>query len=353
MFEKYDRYYRLAEELGLRIAPADGVGMMTVAISVEGVVEGRRVSLRRYIGKQPHVRVGAPIAPALDLGLAVAPRGVLESLKTAFGSMDVEVGHPPFDHAFAIRADEPARAQALLTEDVQRAIVSANLPPSIVDGKVSFFHAFAMFDTDGPDQAFLADTLRGAVAIVAAIDRARAVTPPAAALAPLAPGLTAFARDNGLDHAFDAPSRAFGTIGGAQVIVASRREGKDRYALEIAVGFEQPLGFHLVVSTARTGPSTWLQGQDVQLGDPAFDAAFDVRTEDRERLLTLLDAASRAELVAASAGRQLQLDGFALRLRAAAGDFDPVTLPTTIQRLVDVVNGIARNGRVAPPQLYR
>lgn len=353
MLANFDPYYVLARELGLHISPAGGPGLFDTGIHVNGTFEGRIVAIRRHIGRGPFVAFRAPLDPALDLGLSIRPSGTLESLKEVFGAVDVEVGDPAFDEAFALRADEPARATAFLQPSLRAAILACrDSPLAVHDDEVVLTYPLGPLGFTEDDE-LLRGALRSITSIAHAMEAARAATPPATDVAPLVASLQAFARERNLACAFDTPTRVAGTLAGLPTWVAARRRKKGIVDLEIGVRFEQPLGFHFGVTTARTGLGTWLQGEDLQVGDAGFDRAFDVLTEDREALLALLDEGTRATLLELGRGRTLRLDGTGLRLSDLAADFDPAALPAVIETSAELVKHLARRVNLPPEAGYR
>lgn len=350
----YEGYRELAHAFGLTMRPWD-VPLTANEVRLDGVVLGQRVSLRRWIGKHPRVTFRAPLLPALDLGLVIRRAGVVASVQELLGAVDVEVGDAAFDASFAVRADEPDRARALLGGALRAELgVVADDPIEVRDDEVVLDLPLDtwrnVFRSPDRDVAWLVERTRRVASIAAAIDQARAATPPATHLTPLVPALAAVAHRRGLTLAADAPARVFGVIGGAEVWVATRRKARGASELEVAARIPTPVDVHLVVSTARTGVGTWLLGADVAVGDAAFDAAFDVRTDDRERLLALLDPPARAALVELGRGRRLELDRWGIRVVSEATEVDPTTLPLLVERLAELAVGL---GRGAPAAGYR
>ena len=229
----YEPYRELAATFGLTMRPWD-VPMTANEIRLDGVVLGQRVSLRRWIGKHPHVTFRASLLPALDLGLVVRRAGVVAAVQELLGAVDVEVGDRRFDASFAVRADEPERARALLGSAVRDELVAVEDDPiQVGDGEVvlelaldslTWKHGFRSPDRD---TSWLVERTRRVAAVAAALDRSRAATPPAGHLTPLVPALAAIAAQRGLTLAADAPARVFGVIGG-EGEAALRRDGGER-----------------------------------------------------------------------------------------------------------------------------
>jgi hypothetical protein len=228
----------------------------------------------------------------------------------------------------------------------------AQAPLAVTDDAVALDYAVGILGTND-DRHMLEGAIRTVVTVAQQVDQARAGTPPPADVAKLAASLRAFAGERGLGCAFDSPARVFGSLGGLPVWVAARRRKKGQHDVEIAVSFERPLGFNFSVATARTGVGSWFLGEDVQVGDATFDRAFDIHSSAPERLLPMLDEATRASLLDFGNGRRLRLAEQGLQVTDDAGDFDPATLPALIERMADLVRNLARRAWGAPEQGYR
>lgn len=353
MFTNYAAYYDAARTLGLVSSPPGGPGLFTSAIQLTGSLGGRQVLVTRYIGKSPTVLFRAGLRPGLDLGLVVRPTSVVTWLGELAGATDVEVGDTAFDKAFAVRGDEPDRVKAFLTPRLRAALMpSRESPLTVDDHHVTLSYGVGFFGIPD-DQPTVVRALQAVVAIANEMESARAATPPPSSVAPLVAQLAAFARDHQFTCAFDAPPRLVGRLGDLPVWIVARRRKKHLHDLEIWIQFPQPLGFSFAVATARTGVSTWLVGEDVQIGDPAVDRAFDLRSDAPERLIALLDADARRTLLELGQGRVLRLDETSLHLVDDARDFDPVALPALIERAADLMRSMARATRLPTTDGYR
>lgn len=353
MLTNYGPYYEAARVNGLTVVPAEGPGVFTAEIRVSGWMGGRPVFVERRIGRNPTAVFRAGLRPSLDLGLRLAPSGIISALTTLVGSVDIEVGDPAFDDAFAVRGDEPDRVKALLSPRLRAALMTCAKSPLAVDDHELTLHYGAGVFGIADDFDTINRSLKSLVALGAEIDAARAAVPPAAAVAPLAAQLAGYARERNLSCAFDTPSRLIGKVGDLSLWITARRRKKNATDLEITLQFEQPLDFTFGITTARTGFDAWLTGQDVQVGDAEVDRAFDIRTEQPERLVALLDERARRSLLDLGRGRVLQVDRTGLRLVDDARDFDPVALPALIEQAADMLKTMARATRVADAGGYR
>ena len=176
MLTSYACYYDLARQLGARISPPGGPGLFHDAIHVSGLFEGRPFAIHRHIGKGSFVEFRTTLVPGLDLGLAIRPSGLVASLQEVFGAVDVAVGDAAFDAAFAVRADDPARAAAFLSPALRSAIAPcAEAPLSIDDEGVSLHYGLGLLGaSEGAD--LVQGALRSITTIARAMDAARVGT---------------------------------------------------------------------------------------------------------------------------------------------------------------------------------
>lgn len=325
-------YAVVAQTLGMVIMPH-----RSGSLSLRGTVDGQAMSVQRPAGSGPVV-VHAALLPALDLGLRVAPAGMADGLKDLLGAVDIDVGVPGFDAAYAVRADEPDRARLLLAGAAAEAIAAcAPLAITMRDGSVEA--RLTREEVEAGDGAVLAGAITTVAAIARIVDAARTAVPPAAPLAHLADAWTAFARERGLTAHVDAPMSLCGPLHDARVCVASKRVRKDVHEVEVGVLFERPLDFQLQIGPERDGVATWFEPEDVTLGDTAFDQRFDVRTDDAERARALLDVNVRATLIELATGPRLSMTSYGIFVTDDALHFAPATIPMT----VDLVAGLARD----------
>ena len=136
---------------------------------------------------------------------------------------------PDFDAAYAVRADEPERARALLAGAVVEAIVAcASLTPTVRDGGVE---ARLVRETiDGGDGASLGRAILAVAGVARAIEAARRSVPPAAPVAHLAEAWAELARERGLTAIGGAPLGLRGSLHDATVQVASKRMSRGVHA---------------------------------------------------------------------------------------------------------------------------
>jgi len=109
--------------------------------------------------------------------------------------------------------------------------------------------------------------------------------------------------------------------------------------------FPLALGLGLDLRPQRSGLSSLFVAADLELGDPSFDAAFEVRGNDAESVRRLLDEPLRRALFELRERGSLRLDDRGLRLELT-GVVDPRDVVPTLRELRDVAAGIVeRVGR--------
>jgi hypothetical protein len=331
-------YDAVASRLGLAVLPhASG------ALSLGGAIEGQPVFVQRAAASGAVV-VFAELAPELDLGLRVAPSGLAEGLRDLLGAVDAEVGDAAFDAAYAVRADEPERASALLGGPVVEAMLAcAPLTATVRDGGVEARLTREVVETG--DGESLVHAVAAVTAVARAIDVARRSVQPAAPLARLAGAWLEFASERGLTAVLGAPMLLHGTLHDAKVRVASKRLRRDVHEVEVGVLFEQPLDFHLEVGPGREGVSTWFEPEDVSFEDKHFDERFDVRTDDAERARALLDVNVRATLIELATGPRLSVTSHGIFVTDDALHFAPRTVPMTVELIAGLARDIHRKAR--------
>jgi hypothetical protein len=346
-------YYAVATRLGLSIHPPGGrLELFTAAVTLDGAIDGQRVRVRRTIGKMPTLKIAADLSPPLDLGLHLTPQTVTQRMRRHLrGAEYVEVGFQEIDEAFAIRADESERARALLgAAELREALLShEGHGLTVTDAEVELDLDLAV----GNGEAELERFMRAAAALARGFDAARRSPAPARVLAPSVDAWRAFAAERGLSVCLGAPMWLYGDLAGVRAWVSTRRKERDVHEVEVTVHLDQPLDFALDITPARGGIFGWFAGQDIQLGEPAFDAAFTVKTDAPERARAVLDRGLQSALLAMSRGRQLVLSSRAVAVRDDAADFSPGDVPALVEALADAARQMSRNARLPPQQGYR
>ncbi len=302
----------------------------------EGTFGGRLMWLtfvKRDDGQVPAVL--APLRPALDLGLEVRN----SAFTSATGPSTI--GHVHLDQEYVFGADEGSRARALFDDALADRVYQLHCAcwsVHITDTRVTI-------TGDTVSGRWSADGLRAAFDVAALIDAARDRIPPAAAVGP---HVEAWAR---LGAALGAqlsrtPLRLTGTVQALHLECLAPRLGHRRHQLELALHREQALAAGLRVSPTRMVDrlGVWLGGQDVEVGDAAFDAAFRVRVEGghAEAVRGAFDFGTRALVLGArDSGATIELDDAGVRATFDASA-DPGALPSVVEPLAEVAQRIER-----------
>ena len=330
----------VAAQLGLGYPPGRIYGRHGQPVQLTTVTRGSGKS------QQTYTVASSPLEVPLDLGLSVRAHGFFEDLFRGGG--DIVVGDPVFDSRFLVQADEEHRARAALTPRLR-----GLLRPPVPSGT-----ALALSDSgcvvecrgtcDYPPWLIAAIEL--AAQASAELARARAAVPVATPLAPYASAWASYARARGL-QGLDTPLCMWGTLEGVALRAYAVRAGRLCYALEIQVGLPQPLGLGLQIRPQHTFDrlSSLFGAQDIELGDPPFDGAFVVKAHEPAAVRELLDAPTRATLLAVhqSVGAlSVSDDGLTVRLPQLGRD--PAVVPRTAEKLAAVGDALSRRRQRQP-----
>lgn len=331
----YEPYQELAKRLGLGIYPANAAADMTYELTLRGMVRGHPVSMVRNRNRGDWLSVEVRLQPAMDLGLRFSPSGVVESVKDWFGAVDIQIGVPTLDSAFAIRGDEPERIRALFQGALQSAV-----EPWRWRGLTIRDDMVRTFETQFEDDALDLELRLGSVVELAErIEVARWTVPPAAPLLAIAQRWDAFASEHGLQLSVGSPMCMTGALGSTQIRVSARRRAKDKFNIELWVYFDKPLDCRLFVGT-RQRPNT-------TLGDPEFDDAFGVWTDEPDKVARILDREVRLALVANCHGRELNIQSHGLMMVDDSADFTPDSVLSILSALSDLAGRMSRNARLS------
>src|SRR4029079_5826484 len=71
-----------------------------------------------------YTRMRAPFVNLTGFRFSVSRKNIFSGIGKAFGMQDIEVGDPPFDHDFIIKANEEARMRRLLWVETIRDLLS-------------------------------------------------------------------------------------------------------------------------------------------------------------------------------------------------------------------------------------
>lgn len=343
--KRNEAWRNTASRLGLQFAPD----------RIWGYLNGQHVQCQIVIrgsgkSKQTWTVVTGFTHPKLDLGLAVYKQGVLvEVLSSLFGGQDIKINDPPFDAAFIIKGDEPARVATLLRPDLRGFLMQANSRG--VDIQISDLGAIVQTRGGIGDPRWLDTVLHTVAQGTALIAAARGQVPIASALAPHYEAWSSFARAQGLQGS-TTPFAMWGDIDGSKVTVSALRTGHNMYHAQVLVHYPTPLQHGLLVRPAGSLDAvvSFFGGQDHKIGDSAFDDAFVVKTNITSQLQQIFDQNVRQTLlyIKQSVGPvEVRDDGVAVTTTGFPQH--PTVVPQLVKALKDVAQAIHANAN----QIYQ
>lgn len=277
--------FREAERLGLTVTRG----------RAEGLFQGRRVSVEiKYYGQNGEwLFVHGHLDPPLDLGLSTANRKLGRLIE-----VEGVTGNPEIDAEIDVDGDDHARVRALFRgplEEVVLRLYRSALELQIHDDGVLITQHTGF---EVADATWLSRALQGVAEVMSALEEARRSLPVAAELVQHQAAAAAIARAHGLAQS-TSPLLISGPIDGRPFHLGARRVGARKYRLFARSGLETPLGVGLAVrrQTLLDDVRTLLGGQDIIVGDEAFDRRFLIRGERADRVPVLLDRRTRGHLL--------------------------------------------------------
>ncbi len=310
-------YRSVARNMGLEVD--------TRGVSLQGHAGQRRLWVGEVmVGHGPNRRTAiwgvVDLRRPLGLGLQVRRRGLSERVFRRNRSPGIELGQP-IDRRVEVLGDHPAQVRALLGDpDVRRALTALmDVHPDVVvtDGSVRVH-----LDRPLRTERALTDLVRGMIALAEALEASRRHVQPPERLRSLVEPWGALAERKGLELEPWLPALS-GRLDGRDVVVAISRD-QQAYKAEIRLWFREhkPLGFRLQPQVEPDG--YWSVGQDIQLGDEAFDRRFVVKGWDPGKIRDLLDPEARSALLQALRSGRLQVEDVRLTLTGLPLDADAV-----------------------------
>lgn len=335
----FEQFKWAADTLGLHMEPQSS-SLLSSRVSLDGAVDGTRVEVEQWAGEFVHVDFTAYLQPPADMGLSIHTAGLASKLGKLFGRHDIAVGDPGFDAAFVVKADEPARAEALLTPALREALLGWKKSGAafyVTDDRVRLYVLPGAYSTLGA--ADLVANARAVAGLARALDVALIDVPPSTALAPHIDAWRAYAVTHGLGFS-SSPLRAWGSLDASPFVARATANSDHAHGVDLWMQFAQRLPFFLRVRHARFFDFLERTGDaaHTETGDVGFDRELRVTTTDPARAKVILDDVVRAAL---------------LDLQRVDGDvvLDPVGLsvstktmsdPATFGRIVDRVAAVAR-----------
>ena len=299
-------YQEVARQLGLW---AD-----TRGISVHGFHDDRRLWVGEVLESYGTDRRMVPwgvvgLRRPLGLGLSVTPRGRWSRTPL------VQPADPELAKRLLLHADDPEAARRLLTPEVETALRRLTDGwPAIEVGDESVRVRLAAPEASPDRLRMLLDTMIG---VAAAVERARATLPPPAALAPTVAAWSDAAPALGLT--FDpAWCLLHGSLAGRACRIGALRR-PDGFVAEIVLrlAVHEPTGLRVLTQSLPGAPPV---GQDIQVGDAAFDHAFVLKCWDPLWLTDQLQPHVRAAIHTLGEGVALSIDDRSITLRGVPLD---------------------------------
>jgi hypothetical protein len=302
---------------------------------VRGYLDGRRL----WIAAADPARGAGPVAAELGFTLPMAaclrvrPRGVAERLRrrASVAARAQTVGDADLDAAFEVSSVEVQTAAALWTEAVRDAMLPLkdrwrNL--WIDDDGLRIVLPAAI--TSEPRLRELIDAMRR---LAHELEAARDAAPLPEGAADTAAAWASLAERQRLTLLPNRPA-VTGELNGRRTIAALRRDEHGPHGMiTLFLKEHRPTGLVVHAQRATDPPSS--RGQDIVLGDPAFDDAFVVKGYDPGAIRAMLNADCRSLLSAMAARGTLSLTDSALELTHLPVD------PAALEALLDEASAFA------------
>ena len=291
------RQLRVASAYG-EVARHLGLPVDTRGVSLQGHLDDRRIWIGEVmVGHGPDRRQVTwgviDMDRALGLGLVIRRRGLSQRLFRRRRGPNILLGGD-IDKRVEIQGDDPTRVRAILTPQVRLALESLmNRWPDVVVTDQSVRVHLPRPESSG---VRLQSLVTGMISLADEVELARHAIAPPERLMPLLPELQELGRQMALQCDPWLPALE-GAKDGRRLLITPRRDGEG-YSFDIRVYFPDPVdtGFRLATQVGPGG--YWSVGQDIQVGDESFDAAFVIKGYDPFRVVERLTAPVREALLA-------------------------------------------------------
>jgi len=285
------------------------------------------------------VHAGHPVP--LRMSLTVSRDGsVGRMFRSALGVQDIPTGHTDLDSQYLVRAQDPLRAIALLTQPAVRAamlgVVGARRSSLVVSDLTSSI-TLGSWTSDVEE---LRAMLNSTFPVATAVRQAQQVIPPSAAELRARESLAGAASATGL--AFDPQQLAVtGPRGRRQVALRALYQPNGAWTTEFEVRFPESLnlGLRLLPQGGLfSAIGEFFGTQDVEVGHHGFDAAFKVKGHPEDKVRELLSGNVAARIFALSqVANEVHVGDEGVRA-TAAGLMDDTP---SLLKSIDVVDGVA------------
>jgi hypothetical protein len=306
-------YREAAQRLGLQVD--------TRGVSVRGYLNDRRIwigEVLERLGPERSVEVRGVVGFLwpLGLGLLIARRGSADRLLRRTPTRPLRTGNATLDGVIDVQADDSDLGAGLFSPAVVGALerlVRRWPGVCITDTEVSV--RLRQPETT-PDA--LRDLVHALTDAAEALEAARLALSPPRALLEGAAAWEATAPALGLELLPALPGLS-GLFEGYRVLFSAHR-AVDGYATTLSLWFQAHPDLGLLLRPQVEPDGYWSVGQDIQVGDPPFDAAFVIKGYDPHGVRLRLGPAVRAPLLRLRASGNLVVDDRGLVLSGLPPD---------------------------------
>lgn len=268
----------------------------------------------------------------LGFGLQVRRRGLSERVFRRRRSPGIELGNQ-LDRRVEVLGDHPAQVRALLGDgevrQALRRLMDRHPDVVITDSSVRVHLARPLATERALDE--LVECL---LTLARVLETARRSVSAPERLQRLVPGWSRVAERQGLVLEDTLPA-IVGEVDGRRIVVTVSRGERD-YVGDLRLYFGEHRATGLRLSPQERPDGYWSVGQDIQIDDERFDAAFVVKGWDPGKIRELLDDSARASLLAASACGNLEVEDVRLHLHDIG--LDEAGVERAIERAVEVAH---------------
>ncbi len=325
-------YRQVARNLGLEVD--------TRGVSVQGHVGERRLWVGEVlVGHGPDRSTAIwgvlDMTRSLALGLHVRPRGLSERVFRRGRGEGVELGDEAFDRKLEMHGDDPARVRALMGDPEVKAALTDLLErwPDVI---VTDYAIRVHLNRPESTERRLQNLVDGMLRVASALESARSAVAVPKRLERVAREWGSLAEKLSLTHEPWLPA-VVGERANRRLLLTTWRADSG-YQADLRLYFRPHRDLGLRLRPQFEPDGYWSVGQDIQLGDEAFDTRFVVKGWDPRRIRDLLSPSTRAVLIEALESGHLQIDDTRLHLRDLPLDVD--ALETAIRRAEAVADAL-------------
>lgn len=316
-----------------------GLDADTRGTSLRGLLDGRPVFVgtvtelhghKRSTEHRAVIHLGLP----LGLGLHIRPRRrrMTDRFRRRAHLQGLRTGNQELDALVEVAAADPDRARALLDDTVCEHLLQ--LFQRRPDSEVSDHWIHVQLRQPITRERTLTQVIEQLDRLARALETSRRAVPIAPELETVLPAWRDLSAELGLQLDPHLPELA-GQWGGHPLTIRCSRV-EDGYRADIRLTFTEhpPKGLRVYPQTAPDG--FWNVGQDIQFGEPDFDAAFVIKGYDPRTIRQLCNAEARVALLALAGYGTLDVTDHRVELTHV-----PLS-PSSLRRVVGHVDELAR-----------